>query len=1064
MSSEMISAEIATFLDRRELQRLAGERRFARGRHYYLADRVELLRVTDEEIYAEVSGTYVYSVEISRDEQGKLQYACDCPYEGFCKHLVAVFLALGARLKKAETQAPPRKRARVRRLSPWLQYVENLGASASPQVQGWKAFFVLQMKRSHWTLSVHKGYLRKDGSIGKEAALTEAEIENPDIRISDNEVFAISYIFSKTSTPHVLNRHVYYTPSGLVAEMGEDYGHLLSLLSDSLIFLREGPTGRAQARYSHLPGKIEFRTRRQHTKMICEPYLIWEQIDERVSDRHFVLTRNPIWLLRENTLIKIDGLHEPAALIPFTREHFKLEIPRQEFGLFLAGLEQHQEVYQCLKLADEFIADELVAEAVPRLYLREISGSLYVELKFAYGETEVSESPQNSVAYQPAEKRNCVLLIHRDLQAEGRFQALLRESGLVRTDDGSYRTASIDDMQWLLTRLSGLAAEGFEVFGEENLKQLKVRRVTPRISARVSSNIDWFDLELIVDFDGILVSLAEIRKALRNKPPYIKLSDGSTVRIPEKWLQRFRHLLQMSTMERGRLRMSRAQVTMIESLLQEADAWEADEAFVQFRRKLHSFEKIVAHEVPKALQGKLRPYQVAGFNWLCFLRDYNFGGCLADDMGLGKTIQALAILAVEKERNAMRTPSLIVSPTSVVFNWVREIEKFAPSLKVHQQTGNDRPRDAGTFDRFDVILTTFGTLRRDIDFLKDYTFHYAILDESQNIKNPISQTARAVRKLRAQYKLALTGTPLENNTMELWSQMAFLNPGLLGNQKYFRTQFATPIERRSDHETARFLNKLIYPFILRRTKDQVARDLPPKTETLVYAEMAPEQSSLYTHWRDFYRAAILGNIQDQGLAQSHMLILEGLMKLRQIACHPQLIEPDTPRDSGKYEAFLEQLHEIVAEGHKVLVFSQFVRMLTIVRKQLDADQLAYEYLDGQTRDRESRVQRFQENENVKVFLVSLRAGGTGLNLTAADYVIHFDPWWNPAVEIQATDRAHRIGQEKHVFVYKLISKGTVEEKVLQLQERKKRLIDQLITTDRSFFKNLTREDVENLFS
>ena len=444
--------------------------------------------------------------------------------------------------------------------------------------------------------------------------------------------------------------------------------------------------------------------------------------------------------------------------------------------------------------------------------------------------------------------------------------------------------------------------------------------------------------------------------------------------------------------------------------------------------------------------------------------EYEFGGCLADDMGLGKTIEALVFLQSLKEIGEAEKASLLVLPRSLLVNWQREAARFTPTLKVHFHFGAGREDDLSIFEQHDLVLTTYGTLLRDIDKLRKYPFHYVILDESQAIKNPLAKTSKAARLLRSDHRLVLTGTPVENSTFELWSQFAFLNPGLLGNLEYFKSEFGNPIEKQGDEQASQFLRKMVYPFILRRTKSQVAPELPPRTERVVYADMEPAQRKFYNKTRDYYRAMLLGVIEEQGMNNARMKVLEGLLRLRQICNHPRLVKDDFHGDSSKFELLIETLETLQSEGHKALVFSQFVQMLSLVRNEMDLKKIPYVYLDGQTRKRQERVDTFQNDPTIPFFLISLKAGGLGLNLTAADYVIHIDPWWNPAVEMQATDRTHRIGQDKPVFVYKLITRDSVEEKILELQEKKKNLVDQLIITEGSFFKSLTAEDVERLFS
>jgi non-specific serine/threonine protein kinase len=407
---------------------------------------------------------------------------------------------------------------------------------------------------------------------------------------------------------------------------------------------------------------------------------------------------------------------------------------------------------------------------------------------------------------------------------------------------------------------------------------------------------------------------------------------------------------------------------------------------------------------------------------------------------------------------------LLVVPKSLIVNWQRESEKFTPSLRFLEYMGNFRSKDTSTFNDYDVILTTYGTMLRDIELLRKYNFAHIILDESQAIKNPLAKSAKAARLLHGNQRIVLTGTPVENNTFELWSQFAFLNPGLLGNMDYFKREFANPIESGGDEESAALLRKLVYPFILRRTKEQVAPELPPRTERVVYTDMIPAQKKLYTQTRERYRAELLGLIESDGIQDVRFKILEGLLRLRQIAIHPALVDKKYTGEAPKFEVLLETLETLQAENHKALIFSQFVETLRLVKKELDARKMKYVYLDGQTPNRQSRVDQFQNDPSYPFFLISLKAGGVGLNLTAADYVIHLDPWWNPAVEMQASDRAHRIGQEKPVFVYKIIARDTVEEKILQLQEKKRALVKSLITTEASFFKSLTQDDVKNLFS
>jgi non-specific serine/threonine protein kinase len=608
-----------------------------------------------------------------------------------------------------------------------------------------------------------------------------------------------------------------------------------------------------------------------------------------------------------------------------------------------------------------------------------------------------------------------------------------------------------------------LVAEGFEVYGEEELKKIRINRSRPTISFGITSGIDWFDLDAVVRFGEIAVSLKDFRRAVRKNERFIKLADGSIGEIPPEWLEKYKRLFGLGEESDEKLRFGKHHLTMLDQLFDEEQTVKADREFKEKLEKLKNFEKIRKRRLPKHFLGNLRPYQKHGFDWLYFLHEYGFGGCLADDMGTGKTVQMLAFLQSLKERGGLRGGNLLVVPRSLVFNWQREAEKFTPRLKILDYSTLNRTDDLTEFDDYDLVITTYSIVRRDIEKLIQREFNYVILDEAQAVKNPLGETGKAVRLLRARHRLTMTGTPIENNTLELWSQFSFLNPGLLGSADYFRENFTNPIEKKSDEDAVKLLRRMIYPFILRRTKEQVAAELPPRTERRIYCEPDERQRKFYLEKRDHYRALLLKMFEEKGLEKSRFQVLEGLLRLRQICNHPALVEKSYKGRSAKLEMLVETLETLRAEGHKALVFSQFVQMLKFIEKELKARKIPYTYLDGKTKKRQEKVDEFQNDPSIPFFLISLKAGGVGLNLTAADYVLHVDPWWNPAVEQQATDRTHRIGQEKPVFVYKFVMRDSVEEKILTLQEKKRNLSSQLISTEASFFKSLTAEDIQNLF-
>jgi superfamily II DNA or RNA helicase len=604
---------------------------------------------------------------------------------------------------------------------------------------------------------------------------------------------------------------------------------------------------------------------------------------------------------------------------------------------------------------------------------------------------------------------------------------------------------------------------GWEVRGENGLF-----RPAGKIDIRVTTGIDWFGVEGEAHFGGATAPIANVLEALKRNDRFVTLGDGSQGVIPDQWLQRHAGWMQLGVVDAGGLRFSRAQLGIIDAMLAAMPEATCDEQLAEARRKLGAFEGVRRAKAPPAFRGQLRPYQRIGLGWLRFLDEFGFGGCLADDMGLGKTVQVLAYLA-ERATPAARGqagPWLLVAPRSVVFNWRREAERFTPSLRVAEFTGPERSGIDGSFAGCDLVLTTFGTLRKDIERLREVEFAGVVLDEAQAIKNAGSQVAKAARLLRTRRRLALTGTPVENSLDDLWSIFEFLNPGMLGSARAFAS-ITKATGGGKDSADLGLIRRALRPFILRRTKKAVAPELPERTEQTIACELAGRQRTLYESLRKHYRDQLLVRIDREGINRSRMHVLEALLRLRQAACHPMLIEPKAkPSPSAKVESLLEMLAEIAAEGNKALVFSQFTSLLDLVQGELDARGLTLERLDGTTtpRERQRCVDRFQSDVACTVFLISLKAGGVGLNLTAAQYVFLLDPWWNPAVEAQAIDRTHRIGQQRCVSAYRLIAKGTVEERILELQATKRELADALVGEQEGGLKALTREDLEWLLS
>jgi len=790
-----------------------------------------------------------------------------------------------------------------------------------------------------------------------------------------------------------------------------------------------------------------------------------------------VLMSTPTMVVTKLAAARIEA-HGAADLMALLSREQKLSVPLADGMELMRVLAARpglsiEPVPQALRL------ERVIVTPTPRLQVlkpvyRGSQDRVPVTWDFDYdGKTVRGDDP--AVAMLDEEGRRLLL---RDTTAERAAGDRLRELGFKEVPayarEGSQPTLETAPKK-LPAMVAALLAEGWRVEAQGALY-----RKAGDISVSVTSGIDWFELHGEATFDGQTVALPELLAALKRGDAMVTLGDGTFGVLPEQWLAKYGALAGLGEASNGHLRFKPTQVALLDALLAAMPQATCDAVFTAARDRLRRFDGVKPADPPASFTGTLRPYQREGLGWLSFLREFRFGGCLADDMGLGKTVQVLAMLEerrVEREaapprKNGKTAPnpvaprtSLAVVPKSLIFNWMQEAARFAPSLRVLDHTGIDRAGTealAACFAGYDLVLTTYGTLRNDAAHIKDIVFDYVILDEAQAVKNAGTHAAKAARLLDARHRLVMTGTPVENHLGDLWSLFEFLNPGMLGSSSVFRTMGGG---KTAAPESRELLAKALRPFILRRKKEQVATDLPAKSEQTIYCEMEPAQQKMYNDLRDHYRQVLLGKIDRDGMNKAKIQVLEALLRLRQAACHPGLIDPKKVKhESAKLDAMLPRIQEVIAEGHKALVFSQFTSFLSIVRDRLSEAGIAYEYLDGQTADRQACVDRFQKDGNCPVFLISLKAGGVGLNLTAAEYVFLLDPWWNPAVEAQAIDRAHRIGQTRNVFAYRMITKGTVEEKVLELQNTKRQLADAIITADNSVLSMLGREELELLLS
>ena len=781
-----------------------------------------------------------------------------------------------------------------------------------------------------------------------------------------------------------------------------------------------------------------------------------------------LLTANGHVFFADGTVSEFDDRGAFAWVI-FLRARAAVRVPFDQSDELLAELYSVPRLPK-LQAPESLNVQEVTVTMRPRLHIKPGPKNQYRsyyqdpgddklvgELSFGYGEKVVAADTAGSGIFD----RKTRSLIRRDPVAEASARDRMFSVGFrIQTGYGASSNLPQLPTKSLPGVIRNLTAEGWHVEADG-----KLYRQAGEMKVEVTSGIDWFDLNVKADFGGVSASLPALLAALRKGENIVRLDDGTFGMLPEEWLKKFGPLAGAGRTQEDSVRFSRAQVGILDALLMSQPQATCDETFRRTRDELHRFDGIAPLDPPDTFVGELRPYQCEGLGWFEFLRRFGFGGCLADDMGLGKTVQVLAMLEERRRagesKNGTRKPSLVVVPRSLVFNWKQEAAKFAPQLKVLDHTTSLRKKDGSQFAAHDLVLTTYGTLRNDAPFIKDSPFDYVVLDEAQAVKNSSSEAAKAVRLLRGDHRLCLSGTPVQNHLGELWSLFDFLNPGLLGEANIFSSAAA----KNPDPDTRMMLSRGLRPFILRRTKSQVAKDLPEKQEQTLFCELDTEQRKMYDDLRDHYRLNLLGQIEQKGLAKSKFMILEALLRLRQAACHPALIDKKlTASPSAKLDALMPRLAEVIDEGHKALVFSQFTSFLSLVRKQLDKDGVTYEYLDGKTRDRQAKVDRFQTDPNCKLFLISLKAGGVGLNLTAADYVFLLDPWWNPAVEAQAIDRTHRIGQTRQVFAFRLIAKNTVEEKVLALQQTKRDLADAIINADNSLIRSLGKEDLELLLS
>ncbi len=702
-----------------------------------------------------------------------------------------------------------------------------------------------------------------------------------------------------------------------------------------------------------------------------------------------------------------------------------------------------------------------------RLYISEMDKYVLFKPAVLYdNDVEIIAFQENDVVKLQNDHINIYKV---DNQYHRNFVNLLREQHQsfrkqLRSDFFHLTVDEFSDNFWFFDVFETLKQNDVEIFGLEVLKQIKYSPHKAVVAISIKSGQDWFDVEIDISFGDEKLSLKDIQKAIVNHERFVKLNNGQLGVLPQEWYEKFERYFRQGEIKKNQIKISSFRFNIIDELFAQHLNSKTLNDLYEKRKKLQEFTEIKEITVPEEIKATLRDYQKTGVSWLNFLDEFKWGGILADDMGLGKTLQIITFLQTKVKKQ--KAPNLIIVPATLIFNWRIEIEKFAPELKVLYHHGVARVGDLTEFTNYQIVITSYGMVYSDVEKFKDFKFNYIILDESQAIKNPMSKRYKAVCLLEGANRLALTGTPIENNTFDLFAQMSFLNPGFLGSQTSFKENYSNPIDKEANVDRAKELQRLIHPFILRRTKEQVAKELPPKIEDYLFCEMGDEQQKVYNAFRDKYRDYLLNKFVEDGFEKSKLYVLEGLLKLRQICDSPAILNEneDYGSESAKVDELMHHISEKTAH-HKLLIFSQFVKMLKIIERKLNENEVSYEYLDGQSsqKEREQSVNHFQTDEECRVFLISLKAGGFGLNLTKADYVYVVDPWWNPAVENQAIDRCYRIGQDKTVIAYRMICKDTVEEKIINLQNKKRQIASDIISTDENVMKQLSQQDILDLF-
>ena len=1060
--------------------------KFKKGLDYYKANRIKSVSFNEELLLfdASVLGTRTYNVQVQFNKQGNLRnYSCSCPdnvkNESCCKHITAVLLLIKSKDEQGFFNSASHKKAAK-------EIFDFFSGKSSNMKSLVKVEYTLELyskSRAAYTrrgpaavLSLRLGtdrmYIVRNVGELLDCLKNERELVygkgfsfDPDVhKFSEQDELIISYLTEMWQNENLID---YMN--------GESKK---SIFKDKEIFLSDGALKRLLVLLQDLSFKVVFDGEAHqdvtiHSTDIPVNFMLTKNSStvDLIIDTTYplhMLTADCEYFLYNKSIYRVSK-HQREYLRPFVQyvqkeNNNKISFMDNDKERLFTELLPYME-----KAGNVFIDDELQAivekpEFEPEIYLDRLEDIITADVRFKYGERVINpfSSDRNR---SPFDK-----ILIRNLEVEGNILDILAETECKVSGNRIYLDEEDKIFDFVNSVIPKLQ-EHSQVYYSESFKALSFKRL-PSFSGFLRLNsINGF-LEFNFNIEGVERNeLASIFESIRQKKKYFRLKDGAFLPLDAQRLVNMAEILEQldlssSDIEKEFIQLPKYRALYIDNILKES-GMKFFERNTALKELIHDIQDPAETEykVPGSIRGTLRDYQKLGFKWMKTLSHYGLGGILADDMGLGKTLQVITLLELDKQLAGEHRPSLVIVPTSLIYNWCAEVQKFAPGLTFTAVTGNKPERQELIQEgvKTDLIITSYALIRRDIEDYLKYSFNYCILDEAQHIKNPLSQAAKAVKQLSSEHRLALTGTPMENNLTELWSVFDFILPGYLGSHTRFSQRFEVPISK-GDNTCLESLGRQLRPFILRRLKQDVLKELPEKIEHVIEAELTPEQKKLYVAFLEQARGELFSEIKERGFERSQIKILSVLTRLRQLCCHPSLFVENYTGDSGKLQLLKEVVEDSLNAGHRILLFSQFTSMLAIIKNWLEEVGVRYLYLDGSTPagERMRLVRSFNEGDG-SIFLLSLKSGGTGLNLTGADTVIHYDPWWNPAVEDQATDRAYRIGQTKTVHVMKLVTHGTIEDKILMLKERKKQLVDAVIQSGETLLTKMSQQELLELF-